>query len=120
MTWDETRQRWRLVRQAEAQWRAHPHGPLPWSNEYAATFESPRELVAAIRYRWTLRLQAQVDPELGGPAAQQNLERLLRACPEPLELHNGGFFRLVSRGPSTSGRTARPSVRERLSVPAQL
>lgn len=96
MTWDETQQRWRLVRRAEAQWRTDPKNRLPWSPEYAQMFESPQELAAAIRYRWTLRLEAQVDPELGGRAARQNLERLLRACPEPLELHSGDLVRLVS------------------------
>lgn len=64
MSWDETRRRWRAIRDVEAEIDDGRPGELPWNERYAEVFGTRDELLRALEYRWTLIVQAQLDPEL--------------------------------------------------------
>ena len=64
MSWDETHRRWQAIREVIAQIETDAGGDLPWSDEYAEIFGDRDGLVHALRYRWKLIVQAQLDPEL--------------------------------------------------------
>lgn len=51
MTWIESRERTRVIREVEAAAAADMSGALPWRAEWATLFGSPAELVAALRAR---------------------------------------------------------------------
>jgi hypothetical protein len=69
MSWTETHKRWTALREVRAE--IERNGQLPWSAELADTFGTPRELVLALQYFWTLTLAARVDDatELDGAGA---------------------------------------------------
>lgn len=64
MSWQQTHRRWRAIRDVEAEIHAGPAGVLPWNDRYAELFGSRAELVRALEYRWSLIVDAQLDPEL--------------------------------------------------------
>lgn len=64
MTWTQTHERYRLLNEAEAELRAGSARRLPWSAAYAEAFGTPERLVQALRHRWRIRFQAQLDPAL--------------------------------------------------------
>lgn len=64
MTWQETHRRWHAIREIEAAIDDGPAGVLPWNDRYEQIFHTRAELVRALEYRWTLIMQAQLDPEL--------------------------------------------------------
>lgn len=64
MTWQRTHDWWHAVREAEAAIDRDPDGDLPWRAGYAELFGDRDRLVLALRYRWSLLVAAQVDPEL--------------------------------------------------------
>lgn len=64
MTWTQTHERFRLLNEAEAELRAGLARGLPWSSVHAELFGTPERLAQALRHRWRIRFQAQLDPEL--------------------------------------------------------
>ena len=59
MSWTETHKRWTALREVRAE--IERNGELPWSAELADIFGTPRKLVLALQYFWTLTLAARVD-----------------------------------------------------------
>jgi len=59
MSWTETHKRWAALREVRAE--IERNGELPWSAELADIFGTPRKLVLALQYFWTLTLAARVD-----------------------------------------------------------
>ena len=49
MSWTETHERYRIIREVVAAAEADPTGTLPWRPEYAASFGTPEGLVEALR-----------------------------------------------------------------------
>lgn len=62
MSWSDTHVRWQVVKQVETALVADSDAALRWRPEYAGVFADREALVAFLRYRWTLRLDAQLDP----------------------------------------------------------
>lgn len=62
MTWNETHRRWQALRAVEAAADDDLSGALPWRAEYAEIFGDRTGLVQALRYRWNLIVEAQLDP----------------------------------------------------------
>ena len=61
MTWSETKRRWHILREIEELFVANPAASLPWTDELAQLFGDRDGLVAALRYRWQLTRDAQLD-----------------------------------------------------------
>lgn len=64
MSWTDTHRRWQILRDIEAELALDPGRALDWRPDYAPVFTDRAELVAFLRYRWALRVQAQIDPYL--------------------------------------------------------
>ena len=80
MTWAETHRRMDMLAEVEAALAEHPER-VPWRPGYETLFGTPDGLVDALRYRWRLRLQAQLDPELDDATLDETVARLRRAMP---------------------------------------
>lgn len=80
MTWAETHRRMAALDEAEGALAASPDR-VPWRPEYEALFGTPDGLAEALRYRWRLRLQAQLDPELSEDTLDETAARLRRDMP---------------------------------------
>lgn len=102
MTWHETRARWRILREIAAEAHDDPTGTLPWTEEYADVFGDRASLVAALRYRWRLTQQAQLD--LNVP------EAVLDERYAALELSQLGVLRIIRRYEAETGREALASA----------
>ncbi|WP_408897596.1 hypothetical protein ACJ5H2_00475 [Nocardioides sp. R1-1] len=76
MTWTETHRRWQAMRAVEEQLRTADRPELPWNDELALIFGDPDGLRAALRYRWRLTLDAQLDTHLPEKALEEQ-RRLL-------------------------------------------
>ncbi|MGW4351262.1 hypothetical protein ACWELJ_04150 [Nocardia sp. NPDC004582] len=70
----------------------HGDGQLPWRPEYAGVFGDPDGLIAALRYRWNLTMQAQAD-EWAGADSDADIRALIDANRGVLHL-----LRAVERG----------------------
>lgn len=92
MTWQETHRRWQALREIEQTSRLDPTGEVPWNDDYASIFGDRDHLVAALRYRWNLALEAQVDHDLD-PDIRAELVRALRE-------RNAGILRILARYPA--------------------
>ncbi|UPK75127.1 hypothetical protein MU582_00390 [Nocardioidaceae bacterium SCSIO 66511] len=89
MSWDETHRRWQAVREVIAQIDIDASGELPWRSEYAEIFGDRDGLVHALRYRWKLIVQAQLDPELS--------EDVLAETFRDIMVRNAGLLRVLDR-----------------------
>ncbi len=98
MTWHETRARWRILREIAAGSDHDPTGALPWNDEYAEVFGDRDALVAALRYRWTVAQQAQLDMFLTEPVLEERLDDLRR--------RNAGVLRILGRYDAEKSREA--------------
>jgi hypothetical protein len=80
MTWDETHRRWRALREIETRLAvaADAGRPvrLPWNEEYVELFGDRDGLVAALRYRWRLNRDTQLDTHLSEAALEEQRRRL--------------------------------------------
>ncbi len=76
MTWSETKRRWHIMREIEELFVADPQAKLPWNEEYAELFGDRAHLVTALRYRWQLTRQAQLDPDSPEPAWEEQQRRV--------------------------------------------
>ena len=61
MTWNETHERTRIIREVEAAAAADMSGALPWREEWSQYFATPAVLVEALRARWNHMCEAQLD-----------------------------------------------------------
>ncbi|MEI7056258.1 hypothetical protein WBG06_10615 [Nocardioides sp. CCNWLW239] len=77
MTWTQTHERYRLLNQAEAELRTGIAPRLPWSAEYVEAFGTPERLAQALRHRWRIRFQAQLDPALSQEDYEATFAELL-------------------------------------------
>ena len=91
MTWSETHRRWQAMRTIEESLAAHPAAELPWNDELALIFGDRAGLVAALRYRWQLSLDTQLDTHLPEHVLEENRRRL--------ELRARGVLRLLDTTP---------------------
>lgn len=87
MSWTETHRRWQALREIETLANAGDLDALPWKTEYADLFESPDGLAAALRYRWRLTRDAQLDTHLTEEALEEQRRRLVE--------RNAGVLRLL-------------------------
>ncbi|MFE3289132.1 hypothetical protein [Rhodococcus sp. NPDC059234] len=86
MSWASTHQWWQALREAAAEIERRGDGVLPWRPEYVGVFGDPDGLIAALRYRWNLTIQAQAD-ELAGPDGDAHERALINA--------NRGMLRIL-------------------------
>ena len=78
MTWTETHRRWQALAEIEALVNASNTDELPWNDEYADIFGDRDGLVAALRYRWNLTRNAQLDLNVPEPVLEEQWHRLQR------------------------------------------
>lgn len=97
MTWHETHLRWQALRAIEAAADQDPTGTLPWDEEYAALFGSRANLLAALRYRWNLAREAQLDSRLD--------EDELEAARRDLSARQAGVLRILTRHAHQTGES---------------
>ncbi|WP_183092654.1 hypothetical protein [Nocardioides stalactiti] len=76
MTWSETKRRWQLMREIEELLVTDPAAVLPWNDEYRDLFATQEGLVAALRYRWQLSRDAQLDTYAPEAAWDEQVQRL--------------------------------------------
>lgn len=81
MTWEQTHRRMDALAEAEAALKVIPD-QIPWRPEYEELFGTPAGLAEALRYRWRLRLQVHLDPELGDKVREES--------PRPAAARNAG------------------------------
>lgn len=99
MSWTETNLRQRTLREVAAHIENDPFARLPWNHGYAEIFGDEQELVNALRCRWNLMVEAQLDPD----APEYVFDELHRN----LMADNAGVRRLLSRyGSATSAPVA--------------
>lgn len=80
MTWEQTHRRLDALRETETALMTSPDR-VPWRPGYEELFGTPEGLAEALRYRWRLRLQAQIDPELDNDVLDETVARLRREMP---------------------------------------
>lgn len=80
MTWEQTHRRMDALAEAEAELKVIPD-QVPWRPGFEELFGTPDGLAEALRYRWRLRLQAHLDPDLGDSLREEALARLRREMP---------------------------------------
>ena len=78
MSWTETHERYRIIREVVAAAEADPTGALPWRPEYAASYATPEVLVAALRQRWQRTCEAQLESHLSDAELQERHRKLLK------------------------------------------
>ena len=76
MGWTETRRRWQVLRELEAELATSPVVRLPWREEYAELFGDRETLLTMLRYRWRLSREALSDPELPEDVVEDQWRRL--------------------------------------------
>ncbi|WP_418061656.1 hypothetical protein [Pimelobacter simplex] len=78
MTWTETHERLRIIREVEAIAAADMSGAVPWRAEWQRHFDGPDGLVAALRSRWLRMCEAQLDAAQGENQLHDAHRRLRR------------------------------------------
>lgn len=78
MTWNETHERTRIIREVEAAAAVDMSGALPWREEWSQYFTGPQGLVAALRARWQHMCEAQLDVQDGEDQFHDAYTRLRR------------------------------------------
>lgn len=89
MTWTETHERQRIIRDVAAAAEADPTGTLPWRDEYADWFGDRDGLLQALRHRWERTCQAQLDSHLPEDLLDDRYRELHRS--------NAGVLRILDR-----------------------
>lgn len=118
MSWTETHRRWRALQEIEALASAGCD-VLPWNTEYAEIFGDRDNLAAALRYRWNLTRDAQLDTHLAEPVLEQQRLRLVQRNAGVLRLLRGHEI-VTARIPSQrrNSLSVVPPVAEDTPVPA--
>ena len=102
MTWYETHERTRIIREVEAAATIDAAGRLPWKDSWAEFFGSPEGLVQFLRARWERMGIAQLD-ELDTPEkVQEALGRMRRS--------NAGVLRILAAHGQVGGHDRPQSV----------
>ena len=78
MTWNETHERTRIIREVEAAAAVDMTGALPWREEWDQYFSGPHGLLAALRSRWQHMCEAQLDVQEGEDQFHDAHNRLRR------------------------------------------
>lgn len=89
MTWHETHERTRIIREVEAAAAVDMSGRVPWHESWAPYFGDRAGLVAALRARWDTMCIARLD-ELTTPELVRETERHLRRS-------NAGVLRILEQ-----------------------
>jgi hypothetical protein len=89
MSWTETHERFRIIREVVDAAEADPTGTLPWRDEYAEYFGDRDGLVTALRHRWQRTCEAQLDPNLSEEQITDHHRRLLQ--------QNAAVLRILDR-----------------------
>ncbi len=79
MTWTETHERYRIIREVVKAAEADSTGTLAWRDEYADYFGDRNGLVNALRTRWQHTCEAQLDSNMTEAELQAEHRRLLQA-----------------------------------------
>jgi hypothetical protein len=87
MTWHETHERLRIIREVEAAAAVDMSGRLPWRESWSASFGDRHGLLTALRERWDRMCIAQLE-ELTSPERVRETERRLRRT-------NAGVLRIL-------------------------
>ncbi|WP_246159714.1 hypothetical protein [Nocardioides antri] len=98
MTWQETHERTRIIREVEAVAAADMSGALPWRDEWAPYFGSPEGLLKALRARWNRTCEAQLDVRTGEDVLHDTYAQLRRTQAGVLAI-----LRKASEVPSGAG-----------------
>ncbi|WP_418057369.1 hypothetical protein [Pimelobacter simplex] len=86
MSWTETHERLRIIREVEAVAAADMSGAVPWRVEWQRYFDGPDGLVAALRARWLRMCEAQLDAAQGEDQLHDAHRRLRRTESGVLEI----------------------------------
>ena len=86
MSWTDTSRRWQALQEIEALANAGCE-TLPWNAEYAEIFGDRDTLADALRYRWRMTVDAQLDTHLSEVVFEEQRRRL--------EERNAGILRLL-------------------------
>lgn len=78
MTWSETHRRWQALRTIEEHLASSETAELPWHDDYAELFGDRSGLLTALRYRWQLTMDAQLDTHLSEAALEEQRRLLAR------------------------------------------
>jgi hypothetical protein len=78
MTWTETHERFRIIREVVAAAEADPTGTLLWRDEFAELFGNREGLINALRSRWQHTCEAQLDSDMSEAELQEAHRKLLR------------------------------------------
>ncbi|QWF77819.1 hypothetical protein [Amycolatopsis sp. CA-230715] len=70
MGWQEAHRYYAALREVERELDRTADGAVPWRAEYAEIFGDRRGLLLALRRRWDLMVQAQVEPD-GAPRLRE-------------------------------------------------
>jgi hypothetical protein len=89
MSWTETHERYRIIREVVRSAETDPTGALPWRDEYATLFGSPDGLVAALRSRWQRTCEAQLEAHMSDEEIQTRHRQLLN--------EHAGVLRILDR-----------------------
>lgn len=98
MTWQETHERTRIIREVEAAAAADMSGALPWRDEWAPYFGSPDGLLKALRARWDRTCEAQLDVRAGEDVLHDTYAQLRRSQAGVLAI-----LRKASEAPADAG-----------------
>lgn len=113
MTWNETHERTRIIREVEAAAATDMSGALPWREEWNQYFSGPHGLVAALRARWQHMCEAQLDVQDGEDQFHDASTRLRRtqaailAILQRADAAPAGMDLLTLTGPRPVPSTAR-------------
>lgn len=89
MTWTETTRRQRTLREVLAVIEQRRDGRLPWHEDWADVFVDRQGLLHALRHRWQLQREGQLDPGLDDLALAQARRRL--------QEQNAGLIAVLAR-----------------------
>ena len=89
MTWSETTRRQRTLREVLAVIEQRRDGRLPWHEDWAEVFGDRQGLLHALRHRWRMQREAQLDPGLDDLALAQARRRL--------QEQNAGLIAVLAR-----------------------
>jgi len=114
MSWNDTHRRWQALREIEALANAGCEH-LPWNSEYADIFGDPDTLADALRYRWRLNRDAQLDTHLSESVLEEQRARIDQRHASVLRLlanHDASHDAGHGSAPSTYARFSCEDISE--------
>lgn len=110
MTWQETHERTRIIREVEVAAALDMSGALPWRDEWAAYFGSPDGLLQALRARWNRMCEAQLDIRTGEDVLHDTYNRLRRTQAGILAILRKAGEESIETGTKVLALTGAPRV----------